>query len=82
MTARDARLLEALAPHLAVVVRSRRLTEDLARERERVVAATLAERERLRQDLHDGLGPSLSGIALGLEAADQALTATPARPAT
>ncbi|HEY9377715.1 MAG TPA: ATP-binding protein [Jiangellaceae bacterium] len=71
--ARDARLLEALAPHLAVVVRSRRLTEDLARERERVVAATLAERERLRQDLHDGLGPSLSGIALGLEAADEAL---------
>jgi signal transduction histidine kinase len=75
--ARDARLLEALAPHLAVVVRSRRLTEDLARERERVVAATLAERERLRQDLHDGLGPSLSGIALGLEAADQALLRDP-----
>jgi signal transduction histidine kinase len=73
VTADDARLLEALAPHLAVVVRSRRLTEDLAQERKRVVAATLAERERLRQDLHDGLGPSLSGIALGLEAADQAL---------
>jgi signal transduction histidine kinase len=42
-----------------------------------VVAATLAERERLRQDLHDGLGPSLSGIALGLEAADQALLRDP-----
>jgi signal transduction histidine kinase len=74
VTARDARLLEALAPHLAVVVRSRRLTDDLARERQRVVAATLAERERLRRDLHDGLGPSMSGIALGLEAADQALS--------
>jgi signal transduction histidine kinase len=60
------------------VVRSRRLTEDLAHERERVVTATLAERERLRQDLHDGLGPSLSGIALGLEAADQALDRDPA----
>jgi signal transduction histidine kinase len=78
VTAEDARLLEALAPHLAVVVRSRRLTEDLAHERERVVTATLAERERLRQDLHDGLGPSLSGIALGLEAADQALDRDPA----
>jgi signal transduction histidine kinase len=78
VTARDARLLEALAPHLAVVVRSRRLTEELARERERVVAATLAERDRLRQDLHDGLGPSLSGIALGLEAADNALVRDPA----
>lgn len=73
VTSGDARLLEALAPHLAVVVSARRLTEDLARERERVVAATLAERERLRRDLHDGLGPSLSGIALGLEAADHAL---------
>ncbi len=77
VTARDARLLEALAPHLAVVVRAQRLTLDLARERERVVAATQAERERLRQDLHDGLGPSLSGIALGLEAAGQALVRSP-----
>lgn len=78
VTSHDARLLEALAPHLAVVVRSRRLTEDLARERERVVAATQAERQRLRRDLHDGLGPSLSGIALGLEAADHALASDPA----
>jgi signal transduction histidine kinase len=78
VTAEDSRLLDALAPHLAVVVRARRLSDDLARERERVVAATLAERERLRQDLHDGLGPSLSGIALGLEAADQALAPDPA----
>jgi signal transduction histidine kinase len=77
VTAGDARLLDALAPHLAVVVRSRRLTDDLARERERVVAATLAERNRLRQDLHDGLGPALSGIALGLEAADQVLDRDP-----
>jgi len=73
----DARILEALAPHLAVVLRSRQLTRDLARERERVVGATLSERERLRRDLHDGLGPSLSGIALGLEAADHALDNDP-----
>ncbi len=65
----DRRLVAALAPHLAVVLRSRRLTEDLARERHRVTTATLVERDRLRRDLHDGLGPSLSGIALGLQAA-------------
>ncbi len=65
----DARLVSALAPHLAVVVRSRVLTRDLEVERERVTAATLAERDRLRRDLHDGLGPSLSGISLGLQAA-------------
>lgn len=68
VTESDARLVAALAPHLAVVVRSRALTEELETERQRVTDATLAERDRLRRDLHDGLGPSLSGIALGLEA--------------
>jgi signal transduction histidine kinase len=77
VTARDARLVLALAPHLAVVVSSGRLTEDLARERQRVAAATVVERDRLRRDLHDGLGPSLSGIALGLEAAGTALERHP-----
>jgi signal transduction histidine kinase len=77
VTERDARLVAALAPHLAVVVRSQRLTMDLARERTRVTAATLAERDRLRRDLHDGLGPSLSGIALSLEAAGKAHTTDP-----
>jgi signal transduction histidine kinase len=38
------------------------------------VAATRAERDRLRRDLHDGLGPSLSGVSLGLQALDTALT--------
>jgi signal transduction histidine kinase len=69
--------VEALAPHLAVVVATQRLTADLSRERERVTVATLTERDRLRRDLHDGLGPSLSGIALGLEAADKELGRNP-----
>jgi signal transduction histidine kinase len=77
VTTRDERLVHALAPHLAVVIRSRRLTEELARERQRALTATLAERDRLRRDLHDGLGPSLSGIALGLEAAATALSRDP-----
>lgn len=77
VTAEDGRLVAALAPHLAVVVRSRILTEELDTERRRVSEATLAERDRLRRDLHDGLGPSLSGIALGLEAATHALDDDP-----
>jgi signal transduction histidine kinase len=72
VTKRDARLVAALAPHLAVVIRSARLADQLAQERARVTSATLAERDRLRRDLHDGLGPSLGGIALGLEAASTA----------
>lgn len=78
VTGQDARLVAALAPHLAVVVRSGLLGDELARERTRVTAATLAERDRLRRDLHDGLGPSLSGIALGLEAAGTAFRTDPA----
>ena len=78
VSAEDARLVAALAPHLAVVVRSSALTEELAAERERVTEATLHERDRLRRDLHDGLGPSLSGIALGLEAAAGSLDTDPA----
>ena len=78
ISARDARLLAALVPHLAVVVASRRLNEELARERNRVVDATLHERDRVRRDLHDGLGPSLSGIALGIEAARRAHDIDPA----
>ncbi|MGW6732325.1 sensor histidine kinase [Streptomyces sp. NPDC055013] len=65
----DRQLLTALAHQVAVVVRARQLTDDVALERDRVVNATRAERDRLRRDLHDGLGPSLAGIGLGLQAA-------------
>ena len=67
-TPADARLLAALALQIAVVVQAFQLTEQLEAERDRVVTAAEAERDRLRADLHDGLGPSLSGIGLGLEA--------------
>jgi signal transduction histidine kinase len=66
-------MIEALAPHVAVVVRAVQLNGELERARLRVLAAAEAERGRLRRDLHDGLGPSLSGVALGLEAAQTAL---------
>ena len=77
VTDRDARLIGSLVPHVAAVVRASSLARDLARQRERVVSATLAERDRVRRDLHDGLGPSLSGIALGLEAAEHAMDSDP-----
>ncbi|WP_426566176.1 histidine kinase [Angustibacter sp. McL0619] len=68
------RIVEALVPHVASVVRNQRLLTEIDAERGRVVAATTAERERIRSDLHDGLGPSLSGISLGLQAADVAIS--------
>lgn len=64
----DRRVAEAVAPLVAAVLHSVRVAEELKGHQERIVAATQAERGRLRQELHDGLGPSLTGIGLGLEA--------------
>ena len=64
----DRRLLNVLAPQVAVAVRALELAEALEAERDQVVTATRTERDRLRRDLHDGLGPSLAGIRLGLVA--------------
>ena len=65
----DRALLSDLAAHAAVAVHAARLTTDLQRSRERLVAAREEERRRLRRDLHDGLGPDLAAIALRLDAA-------------
>jgi two-component system NarL family sensor kinase len=68
--AADDRLLTALAPLVALVLRDTTMTAALLGQQERVAQATHAERARLRRDLHDGLGPSLTGVGLGLEAID------------
>jgi signal transduction histidine kinase len=63
---RDKRLLAGLADQVAVAVDGLRLTRELQRSRELLVAAREEERRRLRNDLHDGLGPVLAGVMLQL----------------
>ena len=46
-----------------------RLAADLRRSTLAAVSAREEERRRLRRDLHDGLGPTLTGISLGLRTA-------------
>ena len=65
----DLRLLADLARQAGVAAHAVALTRDLRRSRERLVAAREEERRRLRRDLHDGLGPTLAGIALEVESA-------------
>jgi signal transduction histidine kinase len=65
----DRRLVEVLAAPVAVALRAAQLAEELGASRARVLAVRERERRSLRNDLHDGLGPSLSGVALGIEAA-------------
>jgi signal transduction histidine kinase len=64
----DRNLLEDLARQAEVAVHAVRLTTDLQRSRERLVATREEERRRLRRDLHDGIGPTLTGLALQLNA--------------
>jgi signal transduction histidine kinase len=73
LSAADTRVIAALIAPVAAIVHATRLARRLAHAHERTLAAAGQERSRIRRDLHDGLGPSLSGVALGLEAVQAAL---------
>ena len=66
-----------MTPYWVAALRAQALALDLESEREQVMLAAGEERARLRQDLHDGLGPALSGIALGAEAAHGLIRSDP-----
>ena len=76
-SAADMRLLEDLARQVEVTVHAVRLSVDLQRSRERLVTTREEERRRLRRDLHDGLGPTLGYLTLGLDTARRLFTQDP-----
>ncbi|HVL86246.1 MAG TPA: histidine kinase [Pseudonocardia sp.] len=73
----DRAALEVLAGPLGVAVHATALGEAVQRSREEIVAAREEERRRLRRDLHDGLGPVLTGIAFRADAAGNLLRGDP-----
>lgn len=73
-------LLDDLSRHIGVALHAEALTHQLQRAREDLVAAREEEHRRLRRDLHDDLGPSLSAAALQMESA-RALLGTDPRAA-
>jgi signal transduction histidine kinase len=77
----DRHVLAALAPALAQLMHARALRAQLQASRAGVVAAIEEERRRLRRDLHDGLGPRLTGVAYAADAARNVLDRDPARAA-
>ncbi|MBA2894110.1 sensor histidine kinase [Nonomuraea soli] len=64
--------LTVMAKHLAELAHAVRLAEDLRRSRERIRATRDQERRRLARELHDGLGPALTGVVMMLDAARRA----------
>jgi signal transduction histidine kinase len=69
LSSRDEELLGDLVRQAAMAARSARLAEELQDSRERLVLAREEERRRIRRDLHDGLGPALSGVVFRIESA-------------
>lgn len=67
LTPSDRDLLEDLARQAGAAAHAVRLASQLQRSRELLVLAREEERRRLRRDLHDGLGPTLAGVALQIE---------------
>lgn len=65
---RAASILADLAPMVTALVELAAAQDELDRSRSRTAQARDEERRRLRRDLHDELGPALSGLGLGLAA--------------
>jgi two-component system NarL family sensor kinase len=74
------RLLADLAAPLTSAAHAARLTHQLRRSRDELARIADTERHRMRRDLHDGLGPALAGLSLGLQAALDSARGTSVEP--
>jgi signal transduction histidine kinase len=63
----DTEALEILAAHAAPAAAAVRLYEDQQDSHQQLLLAREGERLRLRHELHDGLGPALSGLRLQVD---------------
>jgi signal transduction histidine kinase len=77
LSSADEHVLKIVAPLLAQTIRARALAADLQASRGEAIAAIEEERRRLRRDLHDGLGPTLTGVAFATDAARNKLRDDP-----
>ena len=69
----DVKVLETLAGPLAAAGYALRHTGDLEDASIRLIEAREEERRRLRRDLHDGLGPQLAGVVMGVDSVRSAI---------
>ena len=69
--------MNEVAPHIAMAADACRADIELQQARTRLVQAREEERRRLRHDLHDGLGPILTGVAFSADAAANLVATNP-----
>ncbi len=74
---RDRAAVAEVAPHIGSLVEGARSAALLRESRDRLVRVREEERRRLRRDLHDGLGPVLTGVALMTDVAQNTLVSDP-----
>ena len=70
---RDRIALAEVARTAGAAVYTARLTRDLRRSRDRLVRAREKERRRILHELHDGVGPTLAAVALGIDASRRSI---------
>jgi signal transduction histidine kinase len=75
----DLAVIGLLATPLAVALHATRLSTQLQISRERLVTATEEERRRLHRELHDSLGPALTGAAFKADAIGNQTAVDPGR---
>ncbi len=76
--AADERLLTDLARQAGIAAFLTRQSSELQHSRERMVTTREDERLRIRRDLHDGLGPSLGSLVMGIDTVRNLLSQSPA----
>ncbi|MCX4766561.1 histidine kinase [Streptomyces sp. NBC_01275] len=78
----DREAVQVLAAQAAPALASLRLYQDLQSSREQLIHTREEERRRLRHELHDGLGPALSGLRLQVDAVRRSAQPAVTRPLT
>lgn len=78
LSAEDQHVLRIVGALLTQTLRARSLADEVSESRAAAILAIEDERRRLRRDLHDGLGPTLSGIAHTAAAARNSISGDPA----
>jgi two-component system NarL family sensor kinase len=71
------RALGRVSEPVAAAMHAAGLSEAVRRSRSELVGAVEDERRRLRRDLHDGLGPRLATLAMGLDAVGNRMAGMP-----